>query len=123
MKVLVVGQNPGPKNLSLRAFHGAQSKGRLLEWLDKIGPYEYHIVNASRQTGKVSLSDGDMELPFEQYDAVIALGSYAAAVLTLQGCDNLLLLPHPSGLNRQLNNSDYVDRKLGEAASWLRESC
>lgn len=121
MQVLVVGQNPGPKNLSVRAFHGARSKNRLLSWLDSMGPFEYHIINASNKAGKVGLSDADPDLPWEHYDAVVALGAYAATVLTMQGCDNLFLLPHPSGLNRQTNSGEYIERKLEEAATWLRE--
>lgn len=121
MKVLVVGQNPGPRNLSTRAFHGARSKGRLLTWLDTMGPYEYHIINASSKLGKVGLHDADPELPFDDYDAVVALGTYAAAVLSIQECENFIVLPHPSGLNRGLNSGDYIERKLEEAATWLRE--
>lgn len=123
MRVLIVGQNPGPKNISTRAFHGVHSRGHLLEWLDSMGPYEYHIINASLKFGKVGLHDADPDLPFEDYDAVIALGTYAAAVLCIQECDNFMVLPHPSSLNRQLNSSEYVERKLGEAATWLRELC
>lgn len=119
MKILVVGQNPSPRNKAARTFYDDVSKKRLLAWLDQLGPYEYHIINASQKRGKVGLLDADPDLPFESYDAVVALGSYAAAVLTIQGCQDLLLLPHPSRLSRQLNDPEYVNRKLTEGAAWL----
>lgn len=116
--VLIVAQNPSPRSASVRPFQGAKSKSTLLSWLDFIGAHEYHIVNASNKRGKVSIEDA-VELPYDQYDAVIALGNFATAALSVQGCEDFYIMPHPSGLNRQLNSTEYVEKRLAGARAYV----
>jgi uracil-DNA glycosylase len=44
-------------------------------------------------------------------DKIVALGKTAEKALTLLGYD-FYAMPHPSGLNRKLNDKDYIEEKI-----------
>lgn len=52
---------------------------------------------------------------------VIALGQKAANYLMETGIEEYYILPHPSGLNRQLNKKDFLKDKLGSCKTYIYE--
>lgn len=121
-KVLVLGQNPG--NRSFKKKDGkpntASAIGRLYEWMTEIGVNTYSFHNVCYQTGKVTKKDIDYELlktVTSGYKRVIALGEFASYALTKIGVDHFKL-PHPSGLNRQINDKSFVKQKLKECKKY-----
>lgn len=115
MKVLVVGLNPsvkGGKSTTLK---------NLTEWLNLLNLQYVSFINAYDTYGKVSISDLKKDELIEKskgYAKVIALGSLASKSLISVGIDHFKL-PHPSGLNRQLNNQDFIHSKLNECKEYL----
>jgi uracil-DNA glycosylase len=87
---------------------------RLNTWVEDLEIEEFFFVNASPKTGKVTKKDLDLDnLLRACYNAriVIALGNYASDALNSIGVTHFKL-PHPSGLNRQLNDKDFVENQL-----------
>lgn len=119
--VLVVGMNPssyvGPDRRSL-----AMSK--LNVWMEGIGIHYFSFVNASPDPGVARVRDVQWDvlekcLAYE-YDAVLSLGGFASRILQRLGARHFRL-PHPSGLNRQLNDSEYVRRILSECRDYITD--
>lgn len=54
----------------------------------------------------------------KSYDQVIALGHFASKALTKLSVDHFCL-PHPSPLNRQLNDPQYERTVLSECYNYL----
>ena len=123
MSVLFVGQNPaGPSGKS-------QSIRRLESWADALGMRHYSFTNV----GHDHRPGGRRDLEFlrgccSHGQRVVALGAVASRALTEIGI-NHFRMPHPSGLNRQLNDPEHVSdclRRLSvyatEEYEWQRES-
>lgn len=131
MKVLFIGQNPSQTNLDINvAFVGSRSYHTLLEWVRKLGlkPGEVGFVNASKKIGDVTLKDADFNNLFSAcctHEKVICLGKYAEKcyqkIARTYGWSYkaAFSLPHPSGLNRKLNNPEYVQKILEECKNYL----
>lgn len=132
MKVLFIGQNPSKTNMDENvAFVGSRSYGTLVGWIKKLGLKngESIFVNASRKLGKVGVRDIDEHGMFEammnEPDKIVCLGKYAEKAWNkmahLYGWTriNTFTLPHPSGLNRKLNDPKYVSSMLDKCKEYL----
>lgn len=53
-----------------------------------------------------------------EVDKIVALGKTAEKALTLLGLD-FYAMPHPSGLNRKLNDKNYVEEKINGLKEYL----
>lgn len=113
MKILVIGLNPSKR-------HGeSPSLKRLYSWLDILevktvsftNLYEDYEINKDRMIDVAELS--------KDYKKVIALGTNVSDTLCHMGI-NHFRLPHPSGLNRQLNDTNYVNDLLQSCKLYLR---
>lgn len=106
--IYFVGDRPSSKMLPGAApFEGAGCEARLKYWIWYLcdEPAKVRIVN---QCDNPVFSDGDI---------IIALGRNAADSL---GDFKHFALPHPSGLNRQLNNKPWLEYKLRTCKEWMR---
>jgi hypothetical protein len=120
-RLLVVGMNPssyvGPERRSL-------ALSRLGEWMNYVGVRHFSFVNASPNAGKFRMRDVQWDVINDclksKYHAVVAIGNVASRVLERLSVDHFSL-PHPSGLNRKLNDADYVERVLRECRDYVRE--
>jgi hypothetical protein len=115
MKILVLGLNPTSKGGSCGTIR------RLKTWLDELGLDIVSFDNISHKQGSVNLRNIDGQYVREisvGYDKIITLGKTADTALDIMGIHHFCL-PHPSGLNRQLNQSGYVDQKLKECKDYL----
>lgn len=139
--ILFVGDKPSPKmKPGARAFEGSACEDRLNTWimyLLDITPLEmaletrvsweysnsvlirdikdsYYVVNVSDIIFSLVASRHNQYL-----DAVVALGDVASKALEKEGTPHFKL-PHPSGRNRQINDKEFIAKKLEECKNWLR---
>lgn len=113
MTILLVGDKPSKHNISpYIAFVGTKSHKTLLEWCNimhfKMPEFANRIdldINARLVKAKL------FAIP------VVALGNESARFLAKTGIE-FFKLPHPSGLNRKLNDKLWLFAKLHECASW-----
>ena len=116
MRLLIVGINPakgGPK------IKGALS--RLSCWMDAIGVKHWSFTNCIFNPGPYSYKDVDfkhLSHCTNGYDKVVALGGFPSRALTELGIDHHVL-PHPSGLNRNLNDKDYEKAQVKKCKEYI----
>jgi len=117
--VIFIGMNPGK-----RAQFGSTFK-RFSTWLDKLDINIVSFTNLSFDPNwdqKVSSFD---PVFFKQsiagYDKVVAWGGFVSRYLAWYKIDHFML-PHPSGLNRQVNNHIYIDKKLQECKEYIYDT-
>ena len=124
--VIIVGDKPSSKNIdSAIAFVGTTSYKKLLEWIyeldldinnvvlcnkDQFSSYEY--IKAYKVETKNLLVEVD------ETDKIIALGKNAAKYLNELKV-SYFELPHPSGLNRKLNDRKKITEILKNCKEWL----
>lgn len=124
--IFFVGDQPSAKNIDPEIpFVGTQSYKRLLDWIWQLNLSTVDVVICNKhQIHQYSYIDQFyVQLPNFQSDimcgdAVVALGNQASKKLTKMGVEHFLL-PHPSGLNRKLNNKKYVKKILGDCKKWI----
>lgn len=116
LKVVFVGDEPSRINIDPDiAFVGAKCFQRLTEWINYLSPDYYICLNShtDRDISKI----GILELNGFK---IIALGVNASKRLEESGITHFKL-PHPSGLNRQLNDKRYVEQHLDACLDWLND--
>ena len=132
-KIMLVGSNPSTKALSRIAFSPCTKSGRLVEqWL---APFEKLISSRVNMNVYDKPTENNRPLNAEEIksgcnnlqnaikifepDVIVAFGKTAARALTLLGIEHYEM-PHPSGLNRQLNDPRYIEEKLKGLEALLR---
>lgn len=140
-KVLIVGDKPSTKNTHANvAFEGTASGKKLKIWKEFWGSYSYKVVNS------VDITYAD-ELQYYILNGwpVLVLGKLAASrTLVILGKrkrhaprgaqyheynkindelpPNIMCIPHPSGLNRLLNNKEFEQRFLTAAKEFIEQT-
>ena len=111
-KVIIVGQNPSAVEKS-----GTFKKldQWTAEWKLNSG---YDFMNCSDEVGQKYTIDYDSLKVTSKYDKVIALGNVASNSLKKLNIDHFKM-PHPSGLNRQLNDKEFEKKKIKECYNYL----
>jgi uracil-DNA glycosylase len=110
--ILFVGDRPSKRTDPNVPFKGASCEKRLMEWIAKININPYYIVNS---VDKEALNTAFM---FHQCRApIVALGNNASK--SLGGLPHFKL-PHPSGRNRQINDKEFIDKKIKECKIYLK---
>lgn len=116
-EVIVVGINPSngkPNKVS-------PTIKKLNYWMDEIGINYYSFTNVIHQGGAYSDSLVDKESVLcyvKGYKKVIALGPFVSKTLNRLGIHHYTM-PHPSPLNRQLNDKEYEVMKLEECKKFM----
>lgn len=108
IRVIFVGDKPSKANTDPTvAFEGTKSWITFQKWADLLGlsPSEYEKVNRG--------SFCDIMLDLYPNAKVIALGVEASNYLNSRDKAHFKL-PHPSGLNRVLNDKEYIAHVIGE---------
>jgi len=78
-------------------------------------------MNVSDRTGSVKQSDLDLDnlsRAVYKVDKVVALGNFASEALHRVGKTHFKL-PHPSPLNRQINDPHYIENCLNNCRQFL----
>lgn len=138
-KVVLIGSNPSQKSGSILPFwYDAKSTAVINKWMeqvhkdDNIELESVHFGNVANivtpNNRPLKMSEIKAALPrLDKFinvdvvpDKVIALGRTAEKALTLLGIPHYAM-PHPSGLNRLLNDPAYVTEKINGLKEYLRE--
>ena len=136
MKVIFVGSNPAWASTSSKAFDESTKSGRILRgWTSHLhGEFLFRYLNVcdkptpnnrplKRSEIKENLPQLTKWIEASKFHStheikLVALGKTAAIALTLLRLD-FYEMPHPSGLNRLLNDPTYVADKI----KGLQEYC
>lgn len=117
MKVIFVGDKPSRFNLDLNiAFIGAKCYPRLMKWLNFLEAENCSLLNSHT----IELLTRIIQCEAHGFK-IVALGNNASNRLTKVGVKHFRM-PHPSGLNRKLNDKQYELDMLKEVKDWLYES-
>ena len=103
-KLLILGINP-----SSVAFRRNHSLHRLSQWMTFLGYDTYCFSNVIPHEGKYTQRDVNYDFVREStrgHDTIIALGGFVSRVLNRCHIDHITM-PHPSPLNRNLNDKKY----------------
>ena len=123
---MIVGANPSLRSTTSKAFDQSTKSGTLLR--DWIGPAwdstfcEFALTNVygqptpdNRPPNKAEIEEGKEALKeFIQYfnpHRIVSIGKVPAKVLTQMGLE-FYEMPHPSGLNRKLNDKEWAEEKI-----------
>lgn len=121
--VLFVGDRPNPrKNLSMDVpFVGTPSYKTLLEWFYRMDVDVRYVITANAFTAQGDsdeLLKGALAVISEHKGRVVALGEAARGALVELGVA-CFVLPHPSGLNRDLNDKKKLSEKLAKCRAFI----
>ena len=85
----------------------------------------FSFVNAAHVRGKCRRQDIDYDFLIgcrvHEYGKVIVLGNFAEGAAMQLGIKNYFKIPHPSGLNRLLNDKEYVRNMLLRCREYIHE--
>lgn len=115
-RIIVVGMNPG-RTSGNRS--GSPSLRRLNLWMDRLKIQTYSFVNSSqKQNPRLADLDLNTLALTRGYDKVIALGGFASGALSHLSIHHFAL-PHPSPLNRKLNDPEFEKTVLKKCYNYL----
>lgn len=128
IKILFIGSNPSNKAQSNEAFTSDTASGRLVRsWTDGIqGTIYYENIVSQKTENNRPLNQNEMahasaslleRIKGINPDRIVALGKSATKTIESLGL-KCFEMPHPSGLNRLLNDKKYTDKKLKELKSF-----
>ena len=96
---------------------------KLESWMTSMNIQYFSFINTFDHPGdKLSIDDIDHQRLFtlsEEYDKIIALGGFVSRVLDMNNIDHFKM-PHPSPLNRLLNDKKFVNTMLNECKEYLK---
>jgi hypothetical protein len=116
-RLIFVGINP-----SGAPFRKGCAIHRLHDWATDLGHYFYSFSNVIPYEGEYKMQDVDPDFVktfCEGYEKVVALGGFASKALSKAGVQHYTM-PHPSPLNRLLNDKEYEKRCVQGCKEWLR---
>lgn len=118
-KVLIVGMCPSDKP-TLGYTRNASFK-RLEAWMDELGVEHFSFINVFDKPHVPTLSKVKGKPLVEAakgYTNIVALGGFVSLALNRLMIDHFQL-PHPSPLNRKLNDKEYEKQILKECKEYL----
>lgn len=116
-RVLLVGINPSGK-----PFRKGCALDKMNLWMETLGFHHYSFSNVIPYEGVYKMRDVDVEFVrsfSDGYEKVIALGGFVSKALSRARVQHYVL-PHPSPLNRKLNDREYEKRVIEECREWLK---
>jgi len=106
-RILVIGHSPSPSSTKRK---GNPTLDRLDRWMEEAGVDVYSFTNlapsSSQSLRHVEINDIMFHSMFRMYKKVITLGKEVTQYTKKMGYD-FYELPHPSPLNRNLNDKQY----------------
>lgn len=113
--IVFIGDKPSKKNIDPEVpFVGTQSYKRLLEWIWEmdIDISEVKMINSTTQFAPWIVQ--------QKENKIIILGNNAEKFVKKCTNKETFKLPHPSGLNRKLNDKKWLKKELNRCKIWLR---
>lgn len=120
MKVLVVGLNPSRRSPNKKVLKNSTLE-RLNKWMDFFGIINFSFINSYDTIDKSDIDIKRLGIASESYSKVIALGNAVSNSLSKAGV-NHFKMPHPSPLNRKLNDKQYEADILIRCKHYLEEN-
>ena len=131
MKILFIGSNPSCTSSTNEAFSPDTDSGRILRrWTEGIDEdLIYENLSSQKTPGNRPLNRDEMTLALVSLrkkissinpDRIVALGKSATKALNKLEVE-FLELPHPSGLNRKLNDKVYTEECIRSLRLWCRD--
>lgn len=136
-RILFIGSNPSSSSQNLVAFCRSTKSGQILnKWVQAAGIENFTTENVSiyptPHNKPLTAKDLKFALPslnarLWQYKEAplnwrfVSLGVTADKALTMLGIEHYVM-PHPSGMNRQLNDPEFVAEKIKGLASYANPS-
>jgi uracil-DNA glycosylase len=131
MTILFIGSNPSTASSTTNAFCESTKSGRTLNsWIKRIDlPLHAMMINVSSEPTKnnkpltAALIKNNLprlksKINYLKPDKIVALGKVSAKALTLLGI-HFYEMPHPSGLNRQLNDISFIEEKINGLKTYI----
>ena len=116
--IYFIGDKPSKCNIDPQvAFVGTRSYKTLLDWIYRmnLSINQICLFNVDEFTNLVNYKK---TLPIHEHDQIVALGREASRALDKAIIPHLRI-PHPSGLNRKLNDPREVNRFLKECKEYV----
>lgn len=114
IKAVFVGDEPSKTNVSPDvAFVGAKCFPTVVKWIKELNP-DYYVCLNSDTVSQLS----DISKLAKAGFKVIAFGNKASERLVKWNVPHIMM-PHPSGLNRKLNDKQAMALELMTAHSYL----
>ena len=110
-----MGLNPSLKTKNNQTIR------RLTDWMKLLNVDRYSFENIYYYPGdftKEQVNIAHLNETCKKYDKIVALGTKVSHVLMLTSIEHFML-PHPSGLNHQINDKEYVSEKLKQCREYL----
>ena len=138
-KIVFIGSNPSQRSASIVPFYyDTKSMTVLNKWMEQMHAggsvrlESVHFLNVSNAPtpGNRPLTVGEItnaliglegRISAVNPDKIITLGKTAEKALTLLRMQHYAM-PHPSGLNRLLNDKEYVTEKINGLRDYLSPS-
>lgn len=117
--ILIVGMCPSDK--PTLGYKQNATFRRLESWMDRLNIRHFSFINTFDYPGDPKMSNVDFERLNKlcsEYNNILALGEFVSKVLSKIGAE-YYSLPHPSPLNRLLNDKEYEDCILKECKEYL----
>ena len=117
-RVILVGINPSGK-----PFRKGCSLDKMNAWMEALGFHHYSFSNVIPYEGEYKMRDVDADFVrsfTDGYNKVIALGGFASRALSRARVPHHVL-PHPSPLNRKLNDKQYEKECIDKCKEYLNE--
>lgn len=117
--VLIVGMNPSNKP-TLGNKQNASFR-RLESWMDHLNIRHFSFINTFDYRATPTLSKVDykkLSIVTKEYNNIIALGGFVSSALERLDVKHFKM-PHPSPLNRLLNDRSYEKQVLNECKEYL----
>lgn len=130
--ILLIGSNPSIRSPDNSPFHAATRSRMILdEWFADLQGHMKAFINVTDivkadnkpLTGsEIQAALPALKLRLEEFKGFkfVALGKTAARACELAGV-KFLEMPHPSGMNRKLNDPEYVKEKIKRLAEFISE--
>ena len=115
VKVLIVGINPSGNSGKSKTL------ARLYKWMEDIKVKHFSFTNTIHTPGVYKNKDIDynyLNNCCKGYEKVVALGNFASTALTRINIPHYTL-PHPSPLNRKLNDKVFEANQLKSVAEYI----
>ena len=116
--IYFIGDKPSKNNIDTEvAFVGTRSYKTLLDWIYRMN-LSINKICLYNADDFVRLTDNNKTITIHEHDQVVALGREASRALDKAIIPHLRI-PHPSGLNRKLNDPQFVNKFLKECKSYV----
>jgi hypothetical protein len=122
MGPLFVGLNPAARHPGTD-WNNNSTFAKLFDWCDRLNVRHFSFVNVSHKSGVFDRNTIDvpflMKTVATHNGPVVALGREVAAVME-RTRHSFFKMPHPSPLNRLLNDPAYEEMMLDELSTFFR---